>query len=163
MPGALNNPAKFRVAIMYVLHPCNCRSKTVLTIILRSNSGAGLGGLIFALLMQKHAQDTVEVDIYESARELTEIGAGVAMWPRIWEIVRYLGLEDELLEISGAGRMGGKYACGFESGFPVLPSLICILRVALPMVFTKSDEPTAVDITALPPGRKYSYTMGDTV
>ncbi|KAM5540038.1 hypothetical protein V8D89_006178 [Ganoderma adspersum] len=107
MPVAVTNPTKFRVAIM----------------------GAGLGGLIFALLMQKHAEDTVEVDIYESAHELTEIGAGVSMWPRIWEIIRYLGLEDELLEISGAGRLG-----------------------ALPMVFTKSDEPTAVDITTLPPG-----------
>ncbi|PIL34307.1 hypothetical protein GSI_03082 [Ganoderma sinense ZZ0214-1] len=107
MPVAVNNPVKLRVAII----------------------GAGLGGLIFALLMQKHAPDTVEVDIYESAHELAEIGAGVAMWPRIWEIVRYLGLEDELLEISGAGRLG-----------------------ALPMVFTKSDEPTAVDVTTLPPG-----------
>ncbi|KAI1788600.1 FAD/NAD(P)-binding domain-containing protein [Ganoderma leucocontextum] len=107
MPVALNNPVKLRVAIV----------------------GAGLGGLIFALLMQKHAQDSMEVDIYESAHELTEVGAGVSMWPRIWKIVRYLGLEDELLEISGAGRLG-----------------------ALPMVFTKSDEPTAVDVTTLPPG-----------
>ncbi len=85
----------------------------ILTTLLRLDSGAGLGGLIFALLVQKHAQDTVEVDIYESAHELAEIGAGVSMWPRIWEIVRYLELEDELLEISGAGRLGGE--CNYAS------------------------------------------------
>ena len=108
--------------------------------------------------MQKHAQDTVEVDIYESAHELTEIGAGVAMWPRIWEIVRYLGLEDELLEISGAGRLGGESHLFFLRNVRIEALIFRDAwgHAALPMVFTKSDEPTAVDITSLPPGRKCS-------
>ena len=76
-------------------------------------SGAGLGGLLFALFLQKHAED-IEVDIYESAHALTEVGAGVAMWPRIWELIKYLELEDELLQISGSSRAGG------DSLFPLL-------------------------------------------
>ncbi|TBU21578.1 FAD/NAD(P)-binding domain-containing protein [Dichomitus squalens] len=79
----LKSPSKFRIAIV----------------------GAGLGGLLFALFLQKHAED-IEVDIYESAHELTELGAGVAMWPRVWELIKYLGLEEELLEISGSSRAG---------------------------------------------------------
>ena len=103
--------------------------------------------------MQKHAPDAVEVDIYESARELTEVGAGVAMWPRIWEIVRYLGLEDELLEISGAGRSGGQCSSALVMWTRGADSNVRI-HTALPTVFTKSDELTAVDVTTLPPGRK---------
>ena len=81
----------------------------------RMHSGAGLGGLLFALFLQKHVQD-IEVDIYESAHALTELGAGVAMWPRVWELIKYLELEDELLQISGSSRAGGAALCPCSPG-----------------------------------------------
>ena len=68
-----------------------------------NDSGAGLGGLLLALVLQKDCPD-VKVDVYESTQELTEVGAGIGVWPRIWEILRYLGLEDALRQGAGATR-----------------------------------------------------------
>ncbi|PIL34409.1 hypothetical protein GSI_03184 [Ganoderma sinense ZZ0214-1] len=53
--------------------------------------GSGMGGLVLGLCLKKYAADTVHFDIYESAAELTEIGAGIAMPPRIWSIMGALG------------------------------------------------------------------------
>lgn len=101
---------RFQVAIMYV-HQSQyyldqpLRSHTVHCVIY---SGAGIGGLLLGLLLQRDASD-LQVDIYESAAELTELGAGIGMWPRSWEIVRELGLEDELRQVSGANDGAGAY------------------------------------------------------
>ena len=57
--------------------------------------GAGLGGLLLALSLQKYCPE-LEIVIYESAHELAEIGAGVVMWPRTMEVIRDLGLEEDL-------------------------------------------------------------------
>ena len=104
---ASNSSPKFRVAIMYVNLTMSVSSDGMsIADLPRIHSGAGLGGLLFALFLQKHAQD-VEVDIYEAAHALTELGAGVAMWPRVWELIKYLELEEELLQISGSSRAGG--------------------------------------------------------
>nr|VWO96893.1 Mannitol 1-phosphate dehydrogenase [Ganoderma boninense] len=62
--------------------------------------GGGMGGLVLGLCLKKYAPG-VHFDIYESAAELTEVGAGIGMSPRIWTIMRDLGLEDELLTIAG--------------------------------------------------------------
>ena len=113
---ASNSSPKFRVAIMYVNLTMSVFSDSMSKANLsRIYSGAGLGGLLFALFLQKHAQD-VEVDIYESAHALTELGAGVAMWPRVWELIKYLELEDELLQISGSSRAGGAALCPCSPG-----------------------------------------------
>ena len=55
---------------------------------------------MLALVLQKSCSD-IDLHIYESAEELNEIGAGVGVWPRTWEILRMLGLEDDLLEATG--------------------------------------------------------------
>ena len=77
-----------------------------------TSSGAGLGGLILALFLQKDCPD-FQVDIYESTQELTELGAGIGFFPRVWEILRYLGLEEDLLKI--AGIRGGHEECSFST------------------------------------------------
>ena len=65
-----------------------------------------MGGLVLALCFKKYAPD-VHFDIYESAAELTEVGAGIGMTPRIWSLIKELGLEEELLAIQGTqGRDG---------------------------------------------------------
>ena len=113
---ASNSSPKFRVAIMYANLATSVFSNGIrLTDFPRIHSGAGLGGLLFALFLQKHAQD-VEVDIYEAAHALTELGAGVAMWPRVWELIKYLELEDELLQISGSSRAGSAALCPCSPG-----------------------------------------------
>ena len=45
--------------------------------------------------------DLVQVDIYESTANLTQIGAGITLSPRGWEIIKDLGLDKDL-----AGRLG---------------------------------------------------------
>ena len=65
-----------------------------------------MGGLVLGLCLKKYAPD-VHFDIYESASELTEVGAGIGMSSRIWSIMRELGLEEELLTITGTQDRGG--------------------------------------------------------
>ncbi|EIW52781.1 FAD/NAD-P-binding domain-containing protein [Trametes versicolor FP-101664 SS1] len=99
------SPPKFRVAIV----------------------GAGIGGLLLALFLQKDAPD-VAVEIYESTAQLVEVGAGIGFWPRMWEMFIYLGLEDDLLKISGS-----------QDGS------------ALPVHYRKADEPTTIEFHKLAP------------
>lgn len=40
------------------------------------------------------------MDLYESAHEFAEIGAGVGIWPRGWAVVRELGIESDLKTIA---------------------------------------------------------------
>lgn len=40
----------------------------------------------------------IDVEIYESAAMLAEVGAGVGIFPRPWKIIRMLGLEQDLLK-----------------------------------------------------------------
>ncbi len=37
-----------------------------------------------------------DVDIYESAASFSEIGAGIGLWPRVWDTLVGLGLEEDL-------------------------------------------------------------------
>ncbi|KAH9929152.1 FAD/NAD(P)-binding domain-containing protein [Fomitopsis serialis] len=77
-------PAKLRVAII----------------------GAGIGGLTFAVALQKLCKD-VEVVIYEAASHLAEIGAGVGLWQRPWKVIEELGLADSLLPLVNGNPMDG--------------------------------------------------------
>ncbi|KAI0825625.1 FAD/NAD(P)-binding domain-containing protein [Irpex lacteus] len=56
--------------------------------------GAGVGGLILAVILSRSPH--ISVDLYEAASELKEIGAGIGMWPRTWKIAKKLGLAEEL-------------------------------------------------------------------
>ncbi|MCL2394259.1 MAG: FAD-dependent monooxygenase [Acidimicrobiaceae bacterium] len=55
--------------------------------------GGGIGGLTAA---QALTQKGCEVHVYESAPELKEIGAGVALGPNAMKVLRSLGLEDPI-------------------------------------------------------------------
>lgn len=58
-------------------------------------SGGGIGGLAFAIALAK-AGAPVDVDIYESTAGFSEVGAGIGIWPRVWDDLKILGVEDEL-------------------------------------------------------------------
>jgi 2-polyprenyl-6-methoxyphenol hydroxylase-like FAD-dependent oxidoreductase len=60
--------------------------------------GGGIGGLLAARALSRR---DVEVAIYESAPELREIGAGVALGPNAMKVLRSLGLDDDVRAIAG--------------------------------------------------------------
>ena len=61
-------------------------------------SGGGVGGLACAVALTRYPD--IQVDIYEAAREFTEVGAGVGVWPRAWKVVEDLGLDQELGKVA---------------------------------------------------------------
>ncbi|KAF9524405.1 salicylate hydroxylase [Crepidotus variabilis] len=60
--------------------------------------GGGIGGLVTAVALSKYPG--IEVEIYETAHKLTELGAGIGLFSRPWEVIRRLGLEPELLQFT---------------------------------------------------------------
>lgn len=77
-----------------------------LTIAFLHPSGGGIGGLALAVALGKF-DAAVEVDIYESTGKFSEVGAGIGMFARTWELMRTLGLEEDLKAIDGIQDMGG--------------------------------------------------------
>ncbi|KAJ7289283.1 hypothetical protein C8J57DRAFT_428970 [Mycena rebaudengoi] len=58
--------------------------------------GAGIGGLTLALALAQYPD--IEVEIYEAASALAEIGAGIGIFPRPWKIMKILGVDHDLLK-----------------------------------------------------------------
>ncbi|KAG7095080.1 hypothetical protein E1B28_005868 [Marasmius oreades] len=56
--------------------------------------GGGIGGLVHACALAKFP--SISVCVYERASEVSTFGAGIGMWPRTWEVLRKLGLAEEL-------------------------------------------------------------------
>ncbi|KAI0294488.1 salicylate hydroxylase [Multifurca ochricompacta] len=69
------SPIKFRVAIC----------------------GGGVGGLTVAYALSKSPH--IQVDVYEAASKFTEIGAGVGVWWRTRQVLKTLGLEDDVIRL----------------------------------------------------------------
>lgn len=49
-------------------------------------------------LSNLHLDEHIQVDIYESTAKLTQVGAGITLWPRGREILKNMGLEESLAE-----------------------------------------------------------------
>ncbi|KAF8806839.1 FAD/NAD(P)-binding domain-containing protein [Phlegmacium glaucopus] len=60
--------------------------------------GAGIGGLIVAVALSRYPD--IEVEIFEAAGRLGEIGAGIGLFARPWEVIQKLDLEEELLKLT---------------------------------------------------------------
>ncbi|KAF8803473.1 salicylate hydroxylase [Phlegmacium glaucopus] len=61
--------------------------------------GAGIGGLtLSSALGFLKVESQVKIDIYEASSHISEIGAGINMWKRTWEILKNIGLEGTLLK-----------------------------------------------------------------
>jgi salicylate hydroxylase len=62
--------------------------------------GAGIAGLTTAISLfhslRSDAYNYVEVNIYERSAELTEVGAGIIVWPRVWSVLETIGLAQKL-------------------------------------------------------------------
>lgn len=61
-------------------------------------SGGGIGGLFSAFAIGEQLP-AVTIDLYEALQEFGEFGAGIAVYPRIWDVIKKLGLEDEVAKI----------------------------------------------------------------
>jgi salicylate hydroxylase len=70
----------------------NARRKLRIAIV-----GAGIGGLTAAAALR---QKGFEVAVYERARELGEVGAGIQVAPNAVKVIRALGIEDEFMKLS---------------------------------------------------------------
>ncbi|EJC97543.1 FAD/NAD-binding domain-containing protein [Fomitiporia mediterranea MF3/22] len=63
--------------------------------------GGGIAGLMTAIALARlSSRKDFRIDIYEAKQEFTEIGAGVAIRQRPWNIVKALGLETALREFT---------------------------------------------------------------
>ncbi|MGB6537195.1 MAG: FAD-dependent monooxygenase [Xanthobacteraceae bacterium] len=56
--------------------------------------GAGIGGLAATVALRQRG---IEVELYERAEKLEEVGAGLQIGPNAVKVLRALGLEDELM------------------------------------------------------------------
>ena len=63
------------------------------------HSGGGIGGLTLASVLAKFSKD-IQIDIYESASEFSEIGAGITVWRRTWRIMEMIGLNEGLRDLA---------------------------------------------------------------
>ena len=56
-----------------------------------------MGGLaLSAALHMFDKSNKLEINLYEGAHQITEIGAGIGMWPRTWKIMKELGFDEAL-------------------------------------------------------------------
>jgi salicylate hydroxylase len=60
-------------------------------------SGGGVGGLTLAYALSKSPD--IRIDVYEAASRFTEIGAGIGVWWRTRQVLKYLGLEEDIIRL----------------------------------------------------------------
>lgn len=68
-----------------------------------SYSGGGIAGLAHACALAKFPE--ISVNIYESAPKFSPFGAGIGMWPRAWNVLCALGLDEEMSKITSVSPM----------------------------------------------------------
>ena len=105
-----------------------------------------MGGMVLGLCLKKFAPD-VHFDIYESAAELTEVGAGIGMTQRIWWVMKELELQEELLTITGTTNHSGM------SAFHHLEPKAQVEVVGINLSYRKGDEPEVIEL--------FQFTQGE--
>jgi NAD(P)-binding Rossmann-like domain len=60
-------------------------------------SGGGVGGLTLAYALSKSPD--IRIDVYEAASKFTEIGAGIGVWWRTRQVLKHLGLEEDIIRL----------------------------------------------------------------
>ncbi|KAI0630150.1 FAD/NAD-P-binding domain-containing protein [Trametes polyzona] len=73
--------------------------------------GGGIGGLTLAVALSRYPD--IHVDVYEAAGQFKEIGAGVMIWARTWEILSLLGMAEDFSHIAHAPP-DGSLGVGFD-------------------------------------------------
>ena len=85
----------------------------------------------------------IRVDVYEAASKFTEIGAGIGVWWRTRQVLKSLGLEEDVIRLltfrPGQDRGEANTTGRFERpnpDFPVVPSI----------QYRKADQPQGLAI-----------------
>ncbi|TCD65215.1 hypothetical protein EIP91_002962 [Steccherinum ochraceum] len=65
-------------------------------------SGGGIGGLTLAFALATDRFD-IAIDVYEAQTSFSEFGAGIALWPRVREVLFALGLKEDLNRLAPPG------------------------------------------------------------
>lgn len=60
-------------------------------------SGGGVGGLTLAYALSRSPH--IRIDVYEAASKFTEMGAGIGVWWRTRQVLKYLGLEEDIIRL----------------------------------------------------------------
>lgn len=56
-----------------------------------------MGGLTLAFALSK--SPNIRVDVYEASSKFTEIGAGIGVWWRTRQVLKSLGLEEDVVRL----------------------------------------------------------------
>jgi 2-polyprenyl-6-methoxyphenol hydroxylase-like FAD-dependent oxidoreductase len=98
--------------------------------------GAGIGGLTTALALR---QKGIDVDVYERSEVLTDVGAGISLWPNALKALYQLGLRPALDALSFVS-MDGAVRSADGTVLSRTTSEQFILRLGLPvMVFHRAE------------------------
>ncbi|OAX33431.1 FAD/NAD(P)-binding domain-containing protein [Rhizopogon vinicolor AM-OR11-026] len=62
--------------------------------------GAGIGGLVLAITIDKFAECDVKIDLYEARDAIITAGAGISLGPHSTEIMEELGMHEEISRVS---------------------------------------------------------------
>ena len=94
-------------------------------------SGGGIGGLTLAVALSK--SPNIRVDVYEAASKFTEIGAGIGVWWRTRQILKSLGLEEDVTRLlsfrpgEDRGELG--YIAGVSKSYSCCSAIHTISKV----------------------------------
>lgn len=58
-----------------------------------------MAGLILAITIGKFAGRDIHIDLYEAHDTIKTAGAGITLWPRTMEIMKELGMHEEMSRI----------------------------------------------------------------
>ena len=110
----------------------------------KHSSGGGVGGLTLAYALSKSPE--IQVDVYEAASKFTEIGAGISVWWRTRQVLKSLGLEEDIVRLV-------TFLPGQDRGEPRHAAVIGRLDSDAPAVpciqYRKADQPEALAMGSL--------------
>jgi len=116
--------------------------------------GGGIGGLAAAVALGRVG---LEVEVYERAPALTEVGSGIALWRNALRALRHLGLTDRVLELgqpietqrfhSSDGRLLRSMKMRALDDASGLPALVTLKRADLQRVLFEAVDKRLVHLS----------------
>jgi len=107
--------------------------------------GGGIGGVATAVALE---QAGIHATVYERARELREVGAGVILWPNATRVLRDLGVLDRVIAHSGSS---DAFLVRSSSGKTLMHLALGDFEV--PALCTRRADLLAALVGSLPPDR----------
>lgn len=90
----------------------------------------------------------ISVEVFEAAKEFSEVGAGIGVWPRIWKTLALLGLDEDLARLHAVRPTHGLCKLTIETRYLFVNSAD-ELFLADVFIFRKADQPEGHDFYKL--------------